>query len=68
MKVSVELEYEQIESIVRQELKEMHDSLDPAHRASLGIFEGESKEELKRIKKLRKSIKDVLEFYGAATE
>lgn len=66
MKVTIELEYEQVEAMVRQELKEMYNSYDPAHRASLGIFEGESKEELKRIKKLRKSLKDVLDLYGEA--
>ena len=69
MKATIEIEQDQIDSIVRAELSEMMDCLQKdlnrvkEHRRGF-VFEDTAEEDIKEIKKHIKSFKRVLKYYG----
>lgn len=68
MKVSVDLECEQVDAIVIQQLKSVYDDMHPSKRPSYGIWFSDKKEDMKEINKMRKAIKRVLEYWGEGVE
>ena len=71
MKATIELEYDQIQSIIVQELKEtleimMRDLVDRQSDTfgSGGIFDNDKETDIKLIKKHIKSLKRIIQYYG----
>lgn len=70
MKTTIELEFEQLESIVRQDLARMlsflENDLEGVKKNTRGcVFSPDKDRDIKEIKKHIKSFKRILKYYGA---
>ena len=63
-KHTVDLLWEQVEELIAQELLWDYEHFDLDNRPSSGVFDNDEKEDIKKIKKMRKALKLVLSYYG----
>lgn len=62
---TIELHEAQIDAIIIADLKDVYEYHDPSNRPSWGMYSSIEEEDLKEMKKMRKALKRVLEYYGA---
>ena len=67
-KHTVDLLWEQVEELIAQELlwdyEYFNEYFETGNRPSSGVFDNDEKEDIKKIKKMRKALKLVLSYYG----
>jgi hypothetical protein len=64
MRYTVDLEWEQVDALVRKELLDCYENFKDDKRPSSGIFSTDKDEDLREMKKMRKAIKLILDWYG----
>jgi hypothetical protein len=64
MKYTGELEWEQVDALVCKELRDCYNNFANDKRPVCGIFSTDKDEDLKEMKKMRKALKLVLNYFG----
>lgn len=64
MKYTVDLEWEQVDALVRKELLSCYENFKDENRPVCGIYSTDKDEDLREMKKMRKAILRVLDWYG----
>jgi hypothetical protein len=63
-KRKIELTYSQMDKLVCEELQEVYKEFLPEKRPSCGMYSSNLEEDLKEMRKTRKALKRILDWYG----